>query len=313
MDQLAGLFGQFGIQPFLNHTRTLIVLIDSKGHLQAWNPTFEQISNVCLENTFIQKFLTPAHQPIFNQFLQAKEQIQANLEFNFGSKISNLMCLLVPIANEDFLLFAEVDQSALDNKLAQLTSELEQIKHTLEIKRIDLESVLAQAHEVSHTDPLTFLPNRRQIIADLQRAVAACDQNPTPLTIFMLDIDHFKLVNDTFGHLAGDQALRAMASHLLESIREEDEIGRYGGEEFIVLLPGTGVNLATKIAERLLNAVRELNILFDEKTIKITVSLGIAQYRIGGENWEELLKRADMALYQSKQNGRDRWTLSEIP
>jgi diguanylate cyclase (GGDEF)-like protein len=101
-----------------------------------------------------------------------------------------------------------------------------------------------------------------------------------------------------------------MAARLLTSIREDDEVGRYGGEEFIVLLPGTSGKTATKVADRLLGVVRELDIPFDGKTIKITVSLGIAQYRNGEENWEELLKRADMAMYQSKQNGRDRWTIS---
>jgi diguanylate cyclase (GGDEF)-like protein len=311
MDQLADLFGQFGIQFFLNHTQILIARIDSDGRLQEWNPALGKMKDICPASVLIQDFLTPACQPVFVEAIQSKEPRQTNLEFSFGSKKINFISLFLPVPGGDFLLLAEPDQAMLDEKITHLTNNLMQAEHALEIKKIDLESVLAQANEISHTDPLTFLPNRRKIIADLQRAVNDCGQSKKPLTIFMLDIDHFKLVNDTFGHIAGDRALQVMATHLQESIRENDKIGRYGGEEFVAVLPGTNEKSATKLAERLLNIVRKLEIPFDGKTIKITVSIGIAQCHTGLEGWEELLKRADMALYQSKQNGRDRWTVSE--
>lgn len=311
MEQLADLFGQFGIQFFLNHTQILIARIDSDGRLQEWNSALGKMKEMCPKSVSIQDFLTPACQPIFVEMIQSKEPKQTKLEFSFGSKTLNFISLFVPVPGGDFLLLAEPDQAILDETITHLTSDLKQAEHALKIKKIDLESVLAQANEISHTDPLTFLPNRRKIIADLQRAVADCGQSKKPLTIFMIDIDHFKLVNDTFGHIAGDRALQVMATQLQESIREDDKIGRYGGEEFVVLLPGTSEISATKLADRLLSIVRKLEIPFDGKIIKITVSLGIAQCHTGMENWEELLKRADMALYQSKQNGRDRWTISE--
>jgi diguanylate cyclase (GGDEF)-like protein len=306
MEQLTNSFSKIEIQHFLFHTQTLVALIDSCGNLQEWNPAFERIKELRPRAVSIQEFLLhPFRQVHFAEMLQEQSPQQATLEFNIDSKEVSFVCLLVPLKDKNFLFLAEPDQKALDTKLARL-------EHDLEIKKIDLESVLAQANEISHTDPLTFLPNRRKIVADLQRAVAGCNQNQRPLTVFMIDIDHFKKVNDTFGHLAGDRALQAIASRLQESIRREDKIGRYGGEEFIILLPGTDEKPATKLAERLLDIVREMVIPFDGKTIKVTVSLGIAQCRIGKESWEELLKRADNALYQSKQRGRNRWTISEI-
>lgn len=311
MNQLASLFAQFGIQHFLERTQTLIALIDFDGKLQEWNPAFDGVKARHPQVESIQGLLAPSCHSIFSDMIRPKELRQASLEFNSGLKMYSFECLLVPVENIGFLFFAQPDYAALDEKITRIINELKKTKRALKLKKIDLESVIAQANEISHTDALTFLPNRRQIVADLQRSVALCDQQQTPLTIFMLDIDHFKQVNDTYGHAAGDRVLKAMASRLFESFREDDEVGRYGGEEFIILLPGTTEKSASKIAERILSLIRELNIEFDEKVLKITVSIGIAQYRIGEESWDELLNRADQAMYQSKQNGRDQWTISE--
>jgi diguanylate cyclase (GGDEF)-like protein len=164
--------------------------------------------------------------------------------------------------------------------------------------------------EIAHTDPLTFLSNRRQIMGNLQREVAQSDRYGKALTIFMVDIDHFKRVNDTFGHAAGDRVLQALANELREGIRVSDTIGRYGGEEFIILLPGTLIKPASNLAGRLLKAVRAASVDIGQATIQCTISIGIAQYRIGAETWEELLERADKAMYVSKNNGRDQWSVA---
>jgi len=311
LSKLASLFAQFGIQPYLNHTQTLVVLIDSDGQLLEWNPAFAKMKGACPNAASIQGFIADSSQPLFIEMMQAEKPWQASLELISSSKVLNFACLLAPVPDGGFLFLAEPAWKAQNEKLARLMSELKKTRRALKIKKIDLDSVLAQANEISSTDSLTFLPNRRQIIVDLQREVALCDRYRKPLTIFMLDIDHFKLVNDSFGHAAGDRVLQALAACLIASIREVDKAGRYGGEEFLILLPGTTEKSARKMADRLLELVRGLEIDFDEQVLKITVSIGIARYHIGEESWDEFLKRADLALYQSKKNGRNQLTISK--
>jgi len=188
---------------------------------------------------------------------------------------------------------------------------LQVTKQKLERKEIELQSVLAQAHEVSHTDALTFLPNRRQIMVDLQNAVIFSDRYGTPLTISMLDIDHFKKINDTHGHTVGDEVLRKLAGELRQQIRHPDTIGRYGGEEFLIVLPHSTMKAATEQAQRLCEQMRSLSIPVGDQTVSVTISLGIAQYRVQKEDWQTLLSRADRALYQAKHNGRDQWSIDE--
>ncbi len=170
---------------------------------------------------------------------------------------------------------------------------------------------MTQADEVSHTDTLTFLPNRKFIVADLQRQVTFSERYDTPLSISMIDLDFFKKVNDVHGHISGDEVLRFVASELRDHIRQPDEIGRYGGEEFLVILPNSSLKAACEQATRLCQQVRSTPIISGGKVIRMTISIGIAQFRIHNENWEKLLDRADQALLQAKQNGRDQWAVLE--
>lgn len=193
----------------------------------------------------------------------------------------------------------------------QMEAELQKAKRALEIKEIELKAVLAQAHEIRDTDVLTFLPNRRKIIVDLQEEVIRSTRYGTPLSVSLLDIDHFKSVNDTYGHTTGDEVLRTISARLREQIRHPDTIGRYGGEEFLIVLPNSEAKAAVEQASRLCQHVRGLQVSSNDHVLSITISIGIAQYKIGRETWEQLLHRADMALYQAKSNGRDGWAESE--
>jgi len=193
----------------------------------------------------------------------------------------------------------------------QLESELQKAKRTLEIKEIELKAVLAQSHEITNTDVLTFLPNRRKIIVDLQEEVIRSTRYGTPLSISLVDIDHFKKVNDTYGHTTGDEVLRTIAARLREQIRHPDTLGRYGGEEFLIVLPNSESNAAAEQASRLCQRIRALQVESNDRVISVTISIGLAQYMIGQENWEQFLHRADTAMYQAKSNGRDQWSVSE--
>jgi len=198
----------------------------------------------------------------------------------------------------------------LKAELEETKKELEAAKKLLMIKGIELQAVIAQAEEVSHVDPLTCLPNRRQIIKTMQTEVLRAERYKTYLSISMIDIDHFKKVNDTHGHTVGDQVLFQLANLLQEDIRHPDSVGRYGGEEFLVVLPNTRLDQAVGQAARLCKLVRETGIDIG-KTLWLTISIGVAEYKHGQENWQKFLSRADMALYAAKNAGRDRWMTSK--
>jgi diguanylate cyclase (GGDEF)-like protein len=198
----------------------------------------------------------------------------------------------------------------LKDELQKTKQELEEAKRTIRVKEIELKAILVQADEVSHTDALTYLSNRRQVINDLQKEVHRAERYATPVSILMMDIDHFKNINDTYGHPVGDQVLFQLANMLREGIRESDMVGRYGGEEFLIVLPNTELQKATELAGRLCKIIREKDIEIVGKA-HITVSIGVAEYKHGEENWQKFLSRADMALYSAKSAGRDRWALAE--
>lgn len=158
-------------------------------------------------------------------------------------------------------------------------------------------------------EPLTGLYNRRHFMERLSAELAAAQRHGRPLSLLMVDIDHFKAVNDQHGHLAGDEALKRLAQVMQEATRKEDVLARYGGEEFVVLARETGQGGGRALAERIREAVERSNILWSGKQLTITVSIGVSTLE-GGESDEQahqrLLETADRALYQAKESGRNR-------
>jgi diguanylate cyclase (GGDEF)-like protein len=161
-----------------------------------------------------------------------------------------------------------------------------------------------QALRTAIMDPVTGVKNRAAMDSAVKREIDLAKRQEAPLSFILLDIDHFKRVNDQFGHLYGDQALHAVATCVEQTIRESDMLFRYGGEEFLVLLSGTCIEGAELLAERIRIAVEELRPKL-EGDIRMTVSLGVVTLR-EGENSAAVLARADDALYQAKEAGRNR-------
>jgi len=160
------------------------------------------------------------------------------------------------------------------------------------------------------TDELTGLTNRREFMASLERALAASRRNRRPLALAILDIDHFKRVNDTYGHPAGDAVIRTVAKMAIEVMRGQDTVGRLGGEEFAIVLPDCSVADAYAACERLRMAVRGSGVeVADGHNISVTLSTGIATY-VSGDDAESMIARADAALYEAKHGGRDQVLLA---
>jgi diguanylate cyclase (GGDEF)-like protein len=156
-------------------------------------------------------------------------------------------------------------------------------------------------------DPLTGLLNRRGFYSHLAQSCSWAQRYDRPIGILMIDVDHFKKVNDTFGHPAGDEVLRRIAITLGESVRTSDLVGRYGGEEFTVLAPETSAEALESLAQRVLDGVRRRRFIADAPDLPITVSVGCAFVEGGVHTTPEaLLSCADRSLYEAKESGRDR-------
>lgn len=156
-------------------------------------------------------------------------------------------------------------------------------------------------------DALTGTATRRALLSALDRDVLRAIRTQTPIAVLMVDIDHFKMVNDRYGHLAGDQVLRTVAGVLQERVRSQDLVGRYGGEEFLVVLPDTPLAGALHLAQELREAVQSLRCSTDAASIGVTVSIGVfGGFLKPGDGWDLLIDAADHALYQAKENGRNR-------
>jgi diguanylate cyclase (GGDEF)-like protein len=171
-------------------------------------------------------------------------------------------------------------------------------------------ALLAELRRASTTDELTQLPNRRQFLARLAEELAGAQRHGAPLAVAILDIDHFKRINDTYGHAAGDLVLAETAAVLRAATRAEEMIGRIGGEEFAVVMPATAVHAARRACERLRAAQNGRTFTLPSgAAVRVTLSGGVAIAQ-PGEPIQQLMARADQALYQAKRQGRDRIRLA---
>ncbi|OZG70249.1 diguanylate cyclase [Hahella sp. CCB-MM4] len=167
----------------------------------------------------------------------------------------------------------------------------------------------AKLEMLSRTDGLTQLNNRRYWEERLEAEYRRFKRTGKASTLIMFDIDHFKKVNDTYGHPAGDEVIRQVAGVLRETMRTTDIAGRYGGEEFGLILIDTDASSGNSFAERLRTRVEELIVSHEDSDIHFTISLGIAEVNHSVDDYQEWLERADTALYQSKEGGRNRSTI----
>jgi diguanylate cyclase (GGDEF)-like protein len=154
-------------------------------------------------------------------------------------------------------------------------------------------------------DPLTNLFNRRYLDDTFDRELAGAAREGYPVCVIMLDIDHFKKVNDTYGHEAGDFILKTMAKTLAERNRRGDFACRFGGEEFVVVMPNMAMKSAYRRAEELRTTLNSLSVPYGRFNLTISISMGIASYPTNGDDHESVLRAADHAIYAAKQAGRD--------
>lgn len=177
---------------------------------------------------------------------------------------------------------------------------------TLGVMWMEIETLQAELVHSAHYDSLTGIYNRGTFLAECEREVSRSSRGGGAFSLAIFDLDRFKQINDRYGHPAGDQVLKAFAEVLRLSIRKHDTVGRYGGEEFALLMPQTGKDTAVRVAERIRRALEAGGVSVDVGRIEVTVCAGVATYGADGEDWDTLLSAADTALYEAKGAGRNR-------
>ena len=200
----------------------------------------------------------------------------------------------------------ETRQHELESQLEQLNNRV----HGMEDEGENLRKRLQEKHEQAVRDPLTGLHNRLAYDERIVQEFARWKRYEKPMVLMMIDIDHFKNINDTYGHKAGDKALVLIADQIRNNLRESDFLARFGGEEFVVLMPETDIDSAIIAADKLLKAVEQCEFHYQNTKVGITISAGLAQLR-KDDTTEALFQRSDAAMYRAKEAGRNRCLVEE--
>lgn len=181
---------------------------------------------------------------------------------------------------------------------------------TLGVMWMEIETLQAGLVRAARFDSLTGLHNRGTFLDEFAREESRAARGGPAFSLAIFDLDHFKQVNDRYGHPVGDQVLKAFADVLRATVRPYDVVGRYGGEEFALLMPQTGKETAARVAERVRSELQNRGVTADGLRIEVTVSAGVASYGVDGADWDALLSAADNALYDAKNAGRNRVALA---
>lgn len=242
--------------------------------------------------------------------------VELELHCKQGGKLWCLLSVDAVSSIRGELLHYECLVTDINDKKAKEAAELKYIQATQEInlqleKKVAertqaLEALQKETELLARTDPLTQLSNRRDFYDKTQHELNRCKRLDGPASLMMLDIDHFKLVNDTYGHLSGDKVLKVLSQVLRSVNRQTDILARLGGEEFAVFMPDTPLPEAVMVAERLRQALADAPITLPEgQRIHITVSIGVTPIQEADAHVDDLLKRADTAMYEAKNKGRN--------
>ena len=249
-------------------------------------------------NRSLANFLDP--QQLIRAFLVELKRIKQIEEVYFAEKEERKQDYLLFSLGEltPQYLYIKCSEEDLKEQLPYLVSQLRLL--------IDRAHLYKKLEKISLTDSLTHLPNRRYFMERYEDEFRRSEKFKFDLSFLMVDIDHFKNYNDTFGHLAGDVILREVANLLKENIREIDFVGRFGGEEFSIFLPQTSKEQAISVSERLREKIAESEIQAYDEKVKLTISIGVATFPENSRDKDLLIEVADKALYQAKQKGRNR-------
>lgn len=214
-------------------------------------------------------------------------------------------------SDREFYRNAVKQEEELSSRVLDQNMNLKRAYQNIEIINLELERSNKELQRIARYDILSGLMNRMSLFTMIDIEIERALRTGSTLCGIMMDIDHFKNVNDSFGHQCGDMVIRMIGDVLKQELRKYDHAGRYGGEEFFILLPNTSIQQARRFGERFRVALEEKVVRCDELEIPVTASLGIAQFR-SGESREMWISRADRTMYAAKQNGRNRVEIESV-
>ena len=299
----------------LDHLDAGIVILDKDYNVYAWN-TFMQAYSGISTDQIMGKPLFDVVENLPENWLKNKISSTFKLRMRSFSawedrpwvfKFSNFS----PISGGADFMYQNMTLTPLKSLTGEYTHICLTITDVTDIakNKNHLRESNEQLTHLSITDRLTQLYNRGHWENCLVDEFEHYQHMHQPMTLVMFDIDHFKNVNDTYGHVAGDAVIKTIADIVRKAKRQSDIAGRYGGEEFGVILPGTTADMTSYFTERLRKKVEKANVIVDGKTINVTISLGVCQLHPGITNYESWLEQTDSALYESKKKGRNQTTV----
>jgi diguanylate cyclase (GGDEF)-like protein len=294
-----------------------VVVLDRDYHVQVWNTFMENRSGVQPKDSHNQNFFS-LFPEIDRQWFSRKVESVATLgtpAFTVWEQRPYLVRFknYQPITGQEEFMYQNTTLLPLrstDGKINHICLVIYDVTDVA-TNRHQLLAANAQLQQLSSTDRLTGLYNRGHWEENLKVAYARHQRYGNATSLVMLDIDHFKRVNDTYGHQAGDKVIEEVSRLIREHVRETDVAGRYGGEEFGVVLSDTDKTGAQVFAERLREAVEGLEVQHNDQSIRFTISLGVADLSQPSTNYADLIAWADHALFASKKAGRNRVTVYE--
>ncbi|EMO88266.1 sensor domain-containing diguanylate cyclase [Leptospira noguchii] len=299
---------EYDLEKLVNNSLDLLTIVDLNGNVLLVNPAFERTLGWKKEDLMDKDPFHLLHPEDKESTYREFEKLnQGLLTLSFQNRY---IC-----ADGQYRYFSWTASPDLASGLVYVTGR--DITDVIESNRkisqlaVKLKETNDRLFEQASTDPLTKLKNRRMFNEELNSLIHVCNKESTPLSLLMIDADHFKNYNDKFGHIAGDKVLVELASLLTKVFRKKDVLARYGGEEFIAALPNTSEPEANQIAERLVQAVREFS--WEKRSVTISVGITTSNFNptsksINSEYPLNLIEQADKALYYSKVNGRDKIT-----
>lgn len=294
-----------------------IVVLDKKFNVKVWNQFMENHSSIVpgiIQDKNVFEFFPEIDEEWFTRKAAPAFSLKSPVFIIWEQRpyLFKFNCNRPITSQADYMY-----QNITIFPLASLSGQVEQVCIVIydvtdeAVSRLGMQALNSQLEKVSRVDGLTGLYNRRfweeQFVMEFKRD----QRNESPSALIMMDIDNFKKVNDTYGHPAGDEVIKALAGIIKKAIRETDIAGRYGGEEFVIMLPDTPVANVEFVAERIRRLVEKCSVVYDEINISFTISIGIAGFKHSLRDSTQWLDTADKALYQAKFAGKNRVILAE--